>query len=218
MTPLQSDSLAPSTPPALRTWAGLTAVVAVASLLLQYHLLLRIPGTGAAEATLRYLGYFTILSNIGVAVVCVALACGRRTGLAAPVPRVAVALFIGITGLIYVIILRPLWHPQGAQWWADAGLHYAVPVMYLLGWLAGPHGRLPRRGLAGVLAIPIVYLGWALLVGQLSGQYPYPFLDLGALGIGLVARNVLAVAVVFIVAGALLWWLDAALAARRRQR
>ena len=66
--------------------------------------------------------------------------------------------------------------------------------------------------------MPIVYLGWALLVGRLSGQYPYPFLDLGALGIGLVARNVLAVAVVFIVAGALLWWLDAALAARRRQR
>ncbi|MGL4692991.1 MAG: Pr6Pr family membrane protein [Stenotrophomonas maltophilia] len=218
MTRPHSDSVAPTTPPALRAWAGLTAVVAVAALLLQYHLLLRTPGLGAGAATLRYLGYFTILSNMGVAAVCLALARGRRDGLAGPVPRAAVALFIGITGVIYVTILRPLWHPQGAQWWADSGLHYAVPVLYLLGWVAGPHGGLHRRGLLGALAFPAVYLGWALLVGRLSGQYPYPFLDLDTLGIARVARNALAVGVVFVVSGGLLWGLDAALAARRRHR
>jgi hypothetical protein len=129
-----------------------------------------------------------------------------------------VALFIGITGLIYVTLLAPLWDPQGAQRWADTGLHYAVPVMYLVGWLAGPHGGLHRRGLLAALAFPTVYLGWALLVGRLSGQYPYPFLDLKTLGTALVLRNVLGVAVVFVVGGALLWWLDSALAARRRRR
>lgn len=209
--------LAPVLSPALRVWAGLTAAVAVASLLLQYALVLRTPGLAVADATLRYLGYFTILSNIGVATVCVALACGRRTGLAGPVPRAAVALFIGITGLIYVTLLAPLWDPQGAQWWADTGLHYAVPVMYLVGWLAGPHGGLHRGGLLAALAFPAVYLGWALLVGRLSGQYPYPFLDPSALGAALVLRNVLGVAVLFVVSGALLWWLDGALAARRRR-
>lgn len=218
MTRLPIAPVPTGLPHALRALAGLTAAVAVVALLLQYHLLLRTPGLVAADATLRYLGYFTILSNIGVAAVCLALARGRREGLAGPVPRAAVALFIGITGLIYVIILRPLWHPQGAQWWADAGLHYAVPVLYLLGWLAGPHGGLHRRGLLSTLALPTVYLGWALLVGRLSGQYPYPFLDLGALGIALVARNTLSVAVVFVVCGALVWWLDGALAARRRNR
>jgi len=217
MTRLRTDPVRAAPTPALRAWAGLTAVIAVASLLLQYHLLLRTPGLGTADATLRYLGYFTILSNIGVAAVCLALARGRGDGLAGPVPRAAVALFIGITGLIYVIILRPLWHPQGAQWWADAGLHYAVPVLYLLGWLGGPHGGLHRRGLLGALAFPTVYLGWALLVGRVSGQYPYPFLDLGTLGLVLVLRNVLAVAVVFVVCGGLLWWLDGALAQRRRR-
>lgn len=206
------------TPPALRGWAALTAAVALASLLLQYQLLLRVPGLGTAEATLRYLGYFTILSNIFVAAVCLAVARGRGDGLAGPVPRAAVALFIGITGVIYVIVLRPLWHPQGAQWWADTGLHYAVPVLYLLGWLAGPHGGLHRRGLLAALAFPAVYFGWALLVGRLSGQYPYPFLDLSALGIALVVRNALAVGLVFGVVGALLWWLDATLAARRHHR
>lgn len=137
MTHLPIASVPTELPHALRALAGFTAAIAVVALLLQYHLLLRTPGLGAADATLRYLGYFTILSNIGVAAVCLALARGRREGLAGPVPRAAVALFIGITGLIYVIILRPLWHPQGAQWWADTGLHYGVPVLYLLGWLAG---------------------------------------------------------------------------------
>jgi len=217
MTRHHIETLASVLSPALRGWAGLTAVVAVASLLLQYVLLLRTPGLAVADATLRYLGYFTILSNIGVATVCVALACGRRTGLAGPVPRAAVALFIGITGLIYVTLLAPLWDPQGAQWWADTGLHYAVPVMCLVGWLAGPRGGLHRRGLLAALAFPAVYLGWALLGGRLSGQYPYPFLDPSALGAALVLRNVLGVAVLFVVSGALLWWLDGALAARRRR-
>lgn len=218
MTRHPIDAVPSTLSPALRGWAGLTAAVAVGSLLLQYALLLRTPGLGAVEATLRYLGYFTILSNIGVATVCLALACGRRTGLAGPVARAAVALFIGITGLIYVTLLAPLWDPQGAQWWADTGLHYAVPVMYLVGWLAGPHGGLHRRGLLAALVFPTVYLGWALLVGRLSGQYPYPFLDLSALGVGLVVRNVLAVAVLFVVSAGVLWWLDGTLAARRRRR
>lgn len=218
MTRLPIAPVPAGLPRTLRTLAGLTAVIAVAALLLQYTLLLDTPGLGAADATLRYLGYFTILSNIGVAAVCLALARGRRDGLAGPVPRAAVALFIGITGLIYVTLLAPLWDPQGAHWWADTGLHYAVPMLYLLGWLAGPHGGLHRRGLLSALAFPTVYLGWALLVGRLSGQYPYPFLDLRALGIALVARNALSVGVVFVVCGALLWWLDGALAARRRNR
>jgi hypothetical protein len=204
-------------PAAMRGWAMLTAALALASLVLQYLLLLRAPGLGAGAATLRYLGYFTILSNIGVAAVCAARAGGRRTGIAGPLPAAAVAVYIGITGLIYSTVLHGLWHPQGWQWWADTGLHYAVPLLYLLGWLAGPHGGLRGRGLFGALLFPALYLGWALLVGRLSGQYPYPFLDLPALGAAVLARNVAWVALAFAVAACGIWALDAALARRPRR-
>ncbi|MEG2804972.1 Pr6Pr family membrane protein [Stenotrophomonas sp.] len=200
-----------------RALAGLTALTALASLVLQYALLLQTVGAtaGNGQALLRLLGYFTILSNIGVAAVCLARVRGRGDGMAAPVPAAAVALYIGITGLVYVLVLRGLWHPQGWQWWADAGLHYAVPVLYLLGWLTGPHGylRWPQLGVA--LLFPALYLGWALLVGRWSGQYPYPFLDLGALGAAAVARNALVVGLAFVVCGALLWRLDARLGRRQ---
>jgi len=210
-TPLPAPS-----PPA-RALAGLTALTAIASLVLQYALLLQTVGAtaGNGQALLRLLGYFTILSNIGVAAVCLARLRGRSDGMAAPAPSAAVALYIGITGLVYVLVLRTLWHPQGAQWWADTGLHYAVPVLYLLGWLTGPHGRLRWRQLGAALLFPAVYLGWALLVGRWSGQYPYPFLDLAALGAATVARNALVVGLAFVALGALLWRLDARLGARK---
>jgi len=210
---------APAVPSArARAWAGLTAVIAVASITLQYAVLLASVGdtAGTGQALLRLLGYFTILSNIGVAAVCLARLRGRTGGMAAPAPSAAVAVYIGITGLVYVLVLRTLWHPQGLHWWADTGLHYVVPVLYLLGWLAGPHGQLRWRQLGGVLLFPALYLGWALLVGRWSGQYPYPFLDLAALGGMGVARNAAVVGLAFVALAALLWRIDMRMGARSR--
>lgn len=214
-TPTPAATAADPTLPA-RAWAGLTALIAIASVALQYALLLQTmgPGAGHGQVLMRLLGYFTILSNIGVAAVCLAHLRGRHDGMAAAAPAAAVAVYIGITGLVYTVMLRLLWHPEGWQWWADSGLHYAVPVMYLLGWLAGPHGRLRWRQLGGVLLFPGLYLGWALLVGRWSGQYPYPFLDLGALGAVGVARNAAVVGLAFVALAALLWRIDMRMGAR----
>ncbi|MFG6108240.1 Pr6Pr family membrane protein [Stenotrophomonas nematodicola] len=206
----------PAPSPRARALAAITALTAIASLVLQYALLLQTVGAtaGTGQALLRLLGYFTILSNIGVAAVCLARLRGRGDGMAAPAASAAVALYIGITGLVYVLVLRPLWHPQGAQWWADTGLHYAVPVLYLLGWVMGPHGHLQARQLVWAMLFPALYLGWALLVGRWTGHYPYPFLDLAALGAATVARNALVVGLAFAAFGALLWRIDARLGAR----
>ena len=205
----------PST--AARWLAGLTALVAILSLVLQYVLLLAAGGglAGLGQASLRFLGYFTILSNIGVAVVCLARASGEAGGLAGPGPRAAVALYIGITGLVYVLVLRTLWHPQGWQWWADTGLHYAVPVLYLLGWALGEHGGLHWRQLVLALLLPVAYLAWAMLLGRVTGQYPYPFLDLETLGWPALLGNVASMTLAFIALGGLLWKLDESLARRR---
>ena len=222
MEPARIHPAAAVPPPSAgaRAWAALTGLVALAALGLQYALLLQSVGAsrGNGLATLQLLGYFTILSNIAVAAVCLARLRGRRHGMAAPAPSAAVALYIGITGLIYVLILRTLWQPQGAQWWADTGLHYAVPALYLLGWLAGPHGHLRWRQLGWALLFPTAYLGWALLVGRWSGQYPYPFLDLVQLGMATVARNAAVVALAFVALGALLWRIDARLGNRSPAR
>jgi ABC-type multidrug transport system permease subunit len=192
----------------LRGWAALTALVATASLLLQYVLLVRGPGAaaGIGVATLRFFGYFTILSNLAVCVGCGWVVLGRMLK---PTVAAGLALCIGVTACVYVLALQGLWQPTGLQWWVDAGLHYVVPALFLLGWLLLlPHGELRWRALGGVLLVPLAYLGWAMLVAAVTGQAPYPFLELQRLGLAAFLLNVLRVAGVFVMGWTLLWGLD----------
>ncbi|WP_442254724.1 Pr6Pr family membrane protein [Stenotrophomonas pavanii] len=192
----------------LRTWAALTALIAAASLLLQYLLLVRGAGAGAGigTVTLRFFSYFTILSNLAVCVGCVRLV---RAGVLGTTVAAVLALCIGVTACVYVLALQGLWQPSGLQWWVDAGLHYAVPALYLLGWCwLLPHGALRWRALGTVLWVPLIYLGWAMWVAVVTGQAPYPFLELQRLGLAAFLLNVLRVAGVFVTGWTLLWGLD----------
>lgn len=193
-----------------RLTAGLVAGLACGALVLQYVLLLRAAPDGAALATIRFFSYFTILGNTLVALACTTVALGRDMAwMARPRALGAVALYIAIVGIVYFTVLRPLWQPQGAQWLADATLHYAVPLAYLAWWTwAVPHRCLSWADLAWWLPFPLAYLAWALWRGSWAGEYPYPFIDVAALGIGTVLRNALAVTAGFIAFGALLVWLD----------
>lgn len=182
------------------------ALVAAAALLLQYALLLDAATDGIGSATVRFFSYFTILSNLLVACACGSVAMGRDGAFfARPAFLGAVALYIAITGIVYATILQSLWQPQGAQWWADTALHYIVPVAYVGWWLFGiPHGRLHWTDLAWWLSFPLLYLLWALWRGSWANEYPYPFIDAGALGMAGALRNAVLVTIGFVALGALL--------------
>lgn len=200
-----------------RVLAALIAAVALGSLLLQYVLLLELVRTsiGPRMGTLRYFSYFTILSNVGVLLVAVHAALASPGFFASARGRGALALYIGVTGAIYFLVLRHLWQPQGAQWWADTGLHYAVPLLYWAWWLGFvPHGDLRRGDVLRWLAFPLAYVAWTLLRGQWVDEYPYPFIDVNLLGWVTAARNALGVLVLFVVGGALVVWLDGRLRKR----
>lgn len=194
-----------------RVVAALIAALALGSLLLQYVLMLELVRTsiGPWMGTLRYFSYFTILSNVGVLLVAVHAALASPGFFASARGRGALALYIGVTGAIYFLVLRHLWQPQGAQWWADTGLHYAAPLLYWAWWLGFvPHGGLRRGDALRWLAFPLAYLVWALLRGEWVHEYPYPFIDVGQLGWAKVARNALGMLAVFVAGGALIVWLD----------
>ena len=206
-------------PVASRTCAALVGLLALSALTLQYILLVQLTRDtiGVGLGTLRFITYFTILSNIAVALVAFTAASARPGFFAQARVRGAVALYIGVTGSIYFFILRHLWQPQGAQWWADTALHYAVPLLYLSWWgLCAPHGVLRWHALPRWLLFPLAYLGWVLLRGAWVHEYPYPFLDLAVLDGATVARNIVGVFAVFVVAGGMLLLADRLLAPRRR--
>ena len=201
-----------------RTFAALVGLLALAALVLQYVLILQLTrdNVGVVLGTVRFVTYFTILSNIAVALVAFAAATGQSGFFGQARVRGAVALYIGVTGSIYFFILRHLWQPQGAQWWADTGLHYAVPLAYWAWWLAlTPHGGLRWRDVAGWLLFPLAYVVWVFVRGAWLGEYPYPFIDVGQLGWGKVAINAVGVMAVFVVLGLVIVGVDRVLGRRR---
>jgi len=198
-----------------RRFAAVIALLAWGALVLQYALLIgaTLDGIGPLLGTLRYFSFFTILSNLLVALVASAAAAGdaapRLRFFARADVRGCAALAIAITCAIYYFVLAATWAPQGAQLLADVLLHYAVPLLYVGWWIAcAPHGRLGWSDPLRWLLFPLAFFAWTLLRGAWLHEYPYPFVDVDALGFAAVLGNALVIGGLFAVAGVALVAVD----------
>lgn len=202
--------------PFWRGFAALTAAVAFGAVALQFALTLELSlvnGRGIAWGVVLYFGYFTILTN---ALVALALAAplvvpdawlGRFFARRRVVAGVAAA--IAVVGIVYSLLLRHIWDPQGWQRVADHLLHDVVPVLFLVYWWYGvPKGRLRAADIPRWLVYPVGYLAYILVRGALTGLYPYPFIDVNALGYVGAMRNALILVAGFVGVGFVLIALD----------
>jgi hypothetical protein len=171
----------------------------------------RSPLAGALDA----LCFFTVLTNLLVAVVTTARASARATWLSARSTLAAVAVYIFVVGLIYSLLLRATWAPTGLQKAADVLLHDAVPVLYVLWWLTGaPKGGLRWRQPLQWLAYPCAYCLFAVLLGEATGRYLYPFANIAQLGWGTVGRNAALIFACFWILGVIAVFVDRQLSRR----
>lgn len=162
-------------------------------------------GASLPAAIWRYLGYFTILTNLLVAVMHTRVALRRWPGGPAPDPSTitGVVLAIAIVGVVYEVLLSGRVPAMGPVWWtADRLLHYVVPAMTVLWWLLFVPGRAltfadPLRW----LAYPVSYLVYALARGAVDGWYPYFFIDVGAIGYARALANGAVLSLSMLVAG-----------------
>jgi hypothetical protein len=140
---------------------------------------------------LRFFSYFTIESNILAAVSTGMLALRpRRDGRLFRVLRLDALFGITITGIVYAVLLAPQHDPHGINAATNAGLHYVVPAMAVLGWLVfGPRPRIDESTLLLALIWPALYIGYTLAHGAASDWYPYPFIDAAQLGYATALRN-----------------------------
>ncbi len=200
-----------------RTVHLVTAVVVIGALVLQTVLVVTGDSVLAEQEVPplltrlgRLVSYFTIQSNLLVAVTAVQLARDPlRDGRAWRPLRAAALVGITVTGLVHFVLLRPLLHLEGASWAADKLLHMVVPLVAVVGWLvAGPRPRAPWRDTVTALVWPVAWLAWTLVIGAVTGWYPYPFLDVGAKGAGSVAVTCVGVTLLFLALAGVLSWLD----------
>ena len=138
----------------------------------------------ALERLIDWIGYFTILSNITVAVVMTVLASRpelftRRTagGAIWRALRLDSVVMIIVTGIVYNLLLAT----GGKTGWdalSNALLHVIIPILTVLVWaIAGPRRILSFSTIWLSLVLPILWAIYTLIRGAVIGAYPYPFFD-----------------------------------------
>ncbi|MYW70374.1 integral membrane regulator [Streptomyces sp. SID8379] len=180
-----------------------------------------------SDSALRVLSYFTIQSNILVAVVLALSAVRAWTARPALPPLVTggVLLFICITGIVYHFVLAnsssgfsmtddPDQVMSGWRSVSNQLLHTVTPIATVLNWLLFTRPGTLRLRHAGLwLIYPFAYFGFALIRGAIMtpgtpARYPYPFLDVDIHGYAGVLGNAVIFGLAFYVLALALVGLD----------
>lgn len=171
---------------------------------------------GLVGRLVDFFSYFTIWSNIAVAVVMTLLALdARRDTPALRAVRLSALLMISITGLVYGVILSGVSTLRGWEVLANFFIHQLVPLLTVVVFVvAGPRGWIDRRILLGSFVLPIVWLAYALVRGAVIGAYPYFFIDVVTLGYGTVLLNLAGVLLLGLVIALAFWGIDRLLTRR----
>jgi hypothetical protein len=203
-------------------WRAVFATVGWAALALQYGLMITgNPGMGVGELTLNFFSFFTVLTNVLVAVALTLPVVGAGTRLGrwagSEGVRAGVTLYAVVVGLVYHFLLHATWNPQGWALVANILLHYVMPAAILLDWLLfTARGRLRWIDALKWLTFPLIYGGWTLVHGYAADWWPYWFIDVPALGLARAALYFSGLLVFFLIVGLLVVTIDRALARRDR--
>lgn len=168
-------------------FAACAALLGWFAVIAQLYLMLANRNTSAGEAVMRFFSYFTILTNMLVATALTASLLKGRSSLGKfltnPVSISAITVYIVIVGLIYNLMLRSLWKPEGLQYTVDELLHTFMPLLFLVYWIVFvPKHALRWKHAFPWLFYPFFYLAFVLIRGYNSGFYPYFFIDIDKLG------------------------------------
>jgi hypothetical protein len=171
-------------------------------------------GSGAFRGVVNYFGYFTLITNILCAAILAAHGWGSASrssgrGLGALLRRPGVATTaataIIIVGVVYHLILASQWNPQGIDLVVDTMLHTVLPIAFVGFWVRStPRGAVAFSHIPAWIGYPAGYAIYVFIRGELVGAYPYPFIDVAAIGYGAALRNAAGIAVVFVALASIL--------------
>ena len=173
-------------------WAytTLTVIITWFAIVLQFSI--SIPaylaeGRSLSNALVQLFSYYTILSNVLMVVCLTSILITPKSAWGRFFLRgsvlTAITLYITIVAIIYNVALRNVWHPVGLFKLANELLHVINPVLFIIYWFAFvPKEGLRYKNILPWLWFPFIYFIYVLIRGAVSGDYPYPFLDVVKLG------------------------------------
>jgi hypothetical protein len=199
----------PTRVPENKLFLWLIFIMAWFAVITQFVLMIANRTASEGETIIRFFSFFTIESNglIAVALTFLLLTPGspRSNFFTRASTMAAMTLYILVVGITYNAILRSIWNPQGLQRIVDELLHLVIPLLFFIYWFIFQSKKpLHWKNIFPWLLFPLLYCIYTLIRGQLSGYYPYPFMDLTQLGMDRVLVNMGAMLVLFLVISILL--------------
>lgn len=164
------------------------------AVIMQLYLIIENRIESIPETVIRFFSFYTILTNILVAT-CFTVSWLMPTSGAGRFFRryatvSAITVYIFIVGIVYNLVLRSIWEPQGMQKMVDELLHSIIPVLFIIYWIVfKAKSKLRFASAFPWLLYPLVYVIYILIRGSFSGFFPYPFVDVGKLGYPKVFMN-----------------------------
>lgn len=157
------------------------------AIIIQLYLMLENRVVPISQSLLRFFGFFTIDTNILVALCFTFIGLGSKSVIgrffSKPTTITAITVYITIVGLVYNVILRSMWDPQGLQKLVDELLHSVIPILFILFWFVFARTEeIKWKNAIQWLIYPIIYMIYALIHGAITNWYPYPFVDVNELG------------------------------------
>jgi len=161
-------------------------------------------GESALAVLVGLTSFFTIWTNAAVALTLTVPLVLPNTRLGRffrrPDVVTAVAASITFVMLIYHLLLSGQVNPEGIALVTDILAHYLIPVLFVgYWWVVSPKETLRWRDPLIWLSYPLAYQVHVLVRGLLTDFYPYPFVDVGELGLVSVLGNTLGIGAVFVV-------------------
>ncbi|MGH7631475.1 MAG: Pr6Pr family membrane protein [Gemmatimonadales bacterium] len=197
----------------MKGFGAVAAALGWTALALQFYLSMGLSitrGKGFLGGLITFFSYFTILTNILVALALTAPLVRVRSSVAEFLTRpvnTGIAASIALVGVAYALLLQHIWDPKGLQLVADGLLHYVMPVLFLAyWWFAVPRVDVRWGHGSRWMLYPLLYFLYAMVRGALSGFYPYPFINASELGYPRALANAAGVLLGFL---ALAWLLVA---------
>ena len=163
------------------------AILGWFAVITQLYLIIANRQVSVTETLFRYFAYFTVDTNIIVALCFTFILLDPKYRLgnffSRPATITAITVYITIVGIVYNVILRSQWTPTGLQMIVDELLHTAIPVLVIMFWLVFvPIEELKWKNAFPWLIYPAIYMIYALIHGAITKFYPYPFVDVNELG------------------------------------
>ena len=179
------------------------AVLGWFAIITQYVLMIDNRIASVPETTIRFFSFFTILTNLIVAIYFTVLGLKKPTSLLVRLEKpgvlTAVTLYITIVGLVYQVVLRSIWSPTGMQKLVDELLHSIIPLFVIVFWYVYENHKANQwKFIPSWLIYPSLYLVYILIRGHFSDFYPYPFVNVIQLGLKQVLVNSLVLVLVFV--------------------